>query len=76
MFNYLYHSVTMNESKEKFEIVLYCFSAIKNIAVPSSSSNFPVKLIFWGIFVFVCLDKNQWLIIILIPMIPMSFDDV
>ena len=25
-----------------------------------NSSNFPVKLIFWGILVFVCLDKFIW----------------
>ena len=41
-----YFSVTINESKEKFRIVLCCFSAIKNIIVALSySSNFPRKLI-------------------------------
>ena len=54
MFHYLYYSVIINESKENFTC---CFSAIKNIVAPSSSSNFPVKLIRWGIFVFACLDK-------------------
>ena len=57
MFHYLYHYVTINESKEKLTIVFYCFSATKNI-VASSSSNFPTKLICCGILVFVCLDKS------------------
>ena len=45
MFHYLYYSVTINESKEKFWIGFCCFLAIKNIVAPSSSSNFPIKLI-------------------------------
>ena len=57
MFHYLYYSVTINEFKEKFRIVLCCFSAIKNIVAPSSS-NFPVKIIYWEILVLVCLDKS------------------
>ena len=61
MFHYyiilLYYSITINESKEKFKIVLSCFSAIKKIVAPSSSSNFPTKLICWGILVFACLDN-------------------
>ena len=43
MFNCLYYSATINESKEKSRIVFYCFSAEKNIATPSSSSNFPTN---------------------------------
>ena len=35
-----------------------CFLAIKNITSPSCSSNFPTKLIYWGILVFACLDKS------------------
>ena len=54
----LSYSVRTNESKEKFKIVFCCFSPIKNIVAPSSSSNFPVKLISQGIFVFACLDKS------------------
>ena len=57
MFHYVYYSVTINETKEKFAIVFYCFSPIKIIAGPSFSSNFPVKLICCGIFVSLCLDK-------------------
>ena len=45
MFHYLYHSVTINEFKEKFRIVFCCFSETKNIVAPSSSSNFSTKLI-------------------------------
>ena len=45
MFRYLHYSMTINESKEKFETVFCCFSAIKNTVAPSYSSNFPVKLI-------------------------------
>ena len=52
------YSVTINESKEKFRIDFCCFSAIKNIVVPSSSSNFLAKLICLGILVFVCLDES------------------
>ena len=58
MLHYLYNSVTINESKEKFTIVFCCFSEIKNIVAPSSSSNLPVKLICWAIFVFACLGKS------------------
>ena len=58
MFCYLYYSVTINESKEKLGIDFCCFSAIKNIVAPSSSSNFSTKLIYWGVLVFVCLDKS------------------
>ena len=54
----LYYSVSINDSKEKFRIDFCCFSAIKNIYAPSSSSNFPAKLICWGIVVFPCLDKS------------------
>ena len=51
MLCYLYYSVTINESIEKFRIVSCCLKnknkkpAIKNLVVPSSSSNFPVQLI-------------------------------
>ena len=54
----LYYSVTINESKERSRIVFCCFSVIKNIAAQSSSSNFPVKLLCWGILVLACLDKS------------------
>ena len=57
MFYYLYYPVTMNKSKEKFRIVFCFFSAIKHIVAPSSSSNFPTKLIYLGMIVSVCLDK-------------------
>ena len=53
MFHYLYYSVKNNESKEKFRIVLCCFSAIGIIGATSSSPNFPTKLI-----VFACLNKS------------------
>ena len=43
---------------KKTKIVFYYISAIKNIIASSSSSNFPIKLVCWGIFVFVCLDKS------------------
>ena len=57
MFHCLYYSVTINQSKEKFRMVFCCFSAIKNIVAALSFSNFPVKLFFWEILVFVCLHK-------------------
>ena len=44
MFNYLYYSVIINEFKEKFRIAFCCFSAIKYMVAPLSSSNFPVKV--------------------------------
>ena len=59
MFHYLFYSVTITESKGKFRIVFCCFSETKNIVGLSSSSNFPTKLIYWGILVFVCLDKTK-----------------
>ena len=37
--------VTINESKEKLQIVFCCFLAVRNITAPSSFSNFPMKLI-------------------------------
>ena len=40
MFPDLYHSVTINESKEKFRIDFCCLSAMKNIVAPITSSNF------------------------------------
>ena len=58
MFHYLYYSVTINVSKKKFRIVFCCFSARTSIVAPSSSCNFPVKLICWGIHVFICFDNN------------------
>ena len=54
-----YYSVTINESKETFRIVFCCFSAIKDIVAPSSTSNPSVKLIFREIFIFICLDKSM-----------------
>ena len=38
MFYYLYYSVKIDESKEKFKIVFCCISAITDIAAPSISS--------------------------------------
>ena len=35
-----------NESKEKLRVVFYCFSVMKNIVAKSSSSSFPMKLIY------------------------------
>ena len=58
MFRYLYDFVTINESKQKSRILFYYFSEIKSIVATSSSSNFTVKLICWGIFKFACLDKS------------------
>ena len=57
MFHYLYYSVKNNEFREKFRIVLCCFSAIENIVAPSSSSNLPKKLFF--LLVFVCLHQSM-----------------
>ena len=57
MFRSLYYSVTLNESKENFEIAFCCFSKLKNIVAPSSFSSFPTKLICRGIIAFACLDK-------------------
>ena len=57
MFYNFYCSATFNESKEKLKIAFSYFSAIKDIALPSSFSNFPVNLIFWVIFVFDFLDE-------------------
>ena len=57
MFYCLYYSVTISESKENFKIVCCCLSVIKSIAAPSFSSNFSVKLIYWGMLVF--LDKSM-----------------
>ena len=59
MFHYLYYSVPIKESKEMFGTVFCCFSETKNIVAPLSSSNFSTKLIFWGILVFVYLDKSM-----------------
>ena len=42
-----------------FRIVFCCFSAIKSIAEPSSSSNFLSKLVSSGMLVFVCLGKSM-----------------
>ena len=58
MFYCLYYSVTINEYKEKFKTVFCYFSAIENLAAPSSSSNFSTKLICSGILVLVYLDKS------------------
>ena len=59
MFYFPNYSFTINESKERFRIVICSFFAIKNIVAPSFSSNFPVKLIFWEILVFIYLDKSM-----------------
>ena len=45
--------------KKNLEL-FYAISGMKNIVAPSSSSNFPTKLICWGVLVFVCLDKYMW----------------
>ena len=58
MFHCLYYSVTFNESKGKFKIAFCCISAIKTIVALSSSSNFTLKLICWGILAFACLDNS------------------
>ena len=58
MFHCLYYSITINESKGKSRIVFCCFTVMKNIVVPSFSSNFPVKLIYLETVVFVYLDKS------------------
>ena len=58
MFHCSYYSVTLNETKEKFKINFLCFSAITNIVVPLSFSNFCAKLIYWEIIAFACLDKS------------------
>ena len=57
MFHYLYYSIMLNEDKEKFKIVFSGILVIKNFVVPSSLSNFSVKLICGGIILFVRLDK-------------------
>ena len=44
--------------KEKNRIVFCCLSEMKDIVAPSSFSNFPVKLIRGGMFVFVGTDKS------------------
>ena len=54
----LYYSVTINEPKEKFEIVFCCFSGTRNLAVQSSYSKFPLKIICLRILAFACLDKS------------------
>ena len=43
MLHYLYYTVTINESKEKFRPDSCCFSAVKDIVAPSSSYNFPIN---------------------------------
>lgn len=48
----------LNEDKEKFKIVFSGILVIKNFVVPSSLSNFSVKLICGGIILFVRLDKS------------------
>ena len=45
--NSLCYSGTINESKENCRMIFSCFSAIKNIFVPSSSANFSTKLFFF-----------------------------
>ena len=55
MIHYLHYS---DESKEKFRIVFWCFSAIKNIVALLFFCNFPVKSTCWGIVPIVCLDKS------------------
>ena len=58
MLHYLYYFETLNELKEKNRIVICCLSEMKDIVAPSSFSNFPVKLIRGGMFVFVGTDKS------------------
>ena len=59
MLNCLFFSVMFNESEEMFKIVvLLLFCDKKNILASSSFSNFPVKLIYWGILMFVYLGKS------------------
>ena len=59
MFLCLFYSVTINESKVKFRKVFLLLFSYKNIAAPSSSSNFLVKLRCRGIVVFACLDESN-----------------
>ena len=42
---YLYYSVAINESKEKFKIAFCCFLAIKSSVALSCFSNFPTKFV-------------------------------
>ena len=58
MFHYLYYPVTIYGSKEKFSIAFCCFLVIKNIVEPSYYSDFPIKLVCWGILVFICLRES------------------
>ena len=61
MFHYLYYSVAINESKEKFRIVFCCFSAIKIIIAWTSSSNIPTMLIFETYsYFFDLINVFQW----------------
>ena len=56
---YLYCSVTINKSKEKFRIVSCYNLPIKSNRATSYFSSFPVKLVCSGILVFVCFDKTK-----------------
>ena len=77
VFHCWYYSVKINEFKEKFRIVFCCFSAIKNVFEPSSSSSFPVKLICWRIFMFFCqVNANKFIIILMIGIIQHNFSVV
>ena len=59
MYHCLYYSVTFNESTEKFKTVFGCFLTTKNNVAPSlPSSNFPLKLIIWELFMLVFLDES------------------
>ena len=57
MFHY-YNILLQLMNLKKSLIVLCCFSEPRNIAAMLSSSNFPTKLIYWGILVFVSLDES------------------
>ena len=58
MFHYLYYSVTINESKDKFSFFGgCCYVAVKK-RVAVLSSNFSVKLSCRGMVVFAFLDKS------------------
>ena len=59
MFHCLHYSGTFNESKEKFRIVFCCFSAIKNILAPSSSSNFSITFIEENLYLLVLVNLCQ-----------------
>ena len=51
----LYYSAKFNKSEEKYKIVCYCLSPMESITASLCSSKFPMKLIYWGMLVFLVL---------------------